>query len=236
MSLGVMSSGYCFRRFLVMISRVVIPCFVVALGLVLVGSGSSRAVAQETGLFGSREVRSTQLSAFKKWNSMVERHTEETRPGARRKGPCRVTANFRCPVDEWKDVIAALKGQDFATQLDEVNRYMNRAPYITDIVNWGVKDYWATLRQFFTKDGDCEDYAIAKYYSLKELGIPPENMRIAVVQDTNLDVAHAVLVVYGGKTAWVLDNQIPYVVRAQAVVHYRPFYSINETAWWLHKM
>ena len=51
-------------------------------------------------------------------------------------------------------------------QLDAVNRYMNKHQYITDIVNWGVTDYWETPREFFLKDGDCEDFAIAKFKSL----------------------------------------------------------------------
>ncbi|WP_321395437.1 transglutaminase-like cysteine peptidase [Emcibacter sp.] len=179
---------------------------------------------------------SRQLAAFKKWNGMIERHEAEVEPGRKRKGPCRVTINFRCPVDEWNDLIAGLKNKDLSLQLDQINRHMNKAPYITDIINWGVKDYWATLRQFFTKDGDCEDYAIAKYYSLKELGVPAENMRIVVVQDTNLDVAHAVLVVFDNEKTWILDNQIQYVVQEKTILHYKPLYSINEKAWWLHRM
>ncbi|WP_417316637.1 transglutaminase-like cysteine peptidase [Emcibacter sp.] len=179
---------------------------------------------------------SRQLSAFKKWNNMIERHQAETEPGRTRSGPCRVTIKFICPIDEWQDLIAGLKNKDLSQQLDRVNRHMNRAPYITDIINWGVKDYWATMRQFFTKDGDCEDYAIAKYYSLKELGVPAENMRIVVVQDTNLEVAHAVLVVYDKEKTWVLDNQIQYVVQEKTILHYKPLYSINEQAWWLHRM
>ena len=40
---------------------------------------------------------------------------------------------------------------------------MNRSPYIVDPINWGVKDYWESPGQFFSRKGDCEDYAIAKY-------------------------------------------------------------------------
>lgn len=155
---------------------------------------------------------------------------------AGKKFPCRVTRSFRCPIDEWTDLLTSLKGKKSAEQMEAINRHMNHAPYITDIVNWGVQDYWATLRQFFQKDGDCEDYAIAKYFSLKNLGFDPNDMRIAVVQDTNLDVAHAVLVVYVDNKTWILDNQIPQVVGEKTILHYKPLYSINEGAWWLHRM
>lgn len=97
-----------------------------------------------------------------------------------------------------------------------------------------MPDFWATPFQFFAKNGDCEDCAIAKFISLRTLGFPNENMRIVVLRDTNLDVLHAVLVAYAGGEPSVLNNQIRSVVRAQSTRHYRPIYSVNETTWWRH--
>ena len=112
---------------------------------------------------------------------------------------------------------------------------MNGVPYITDIRNYGVDDYWATPKQFLYRDGDCEDYAIAKYMSLRALGFTPEELRVVVLQDLNLRIAHAVLVVYLDQQGLILDNQIKRVVDQEKIHHYSPYYSINETAWWLHK-
>ena len=112
---------------------------------------------------------------------------------------------------------------------------MNRSPYIIDPINYGVPDYWATPVQFFVKDGDCEDYAITKYLSLRSLGWPAEKMRIVVLQDMNLNIAHAVLVVQLNGKGYVLDNQISQLVTDDQILHYRPIYSINENAWWLHR-
>ncbi len=114
---------------------------------------------------------------------------------------------------------------------------MNEAPYITDIRNYGVDDYWATPKQFLDRDrdGDCEDYAIAKYMSLRSLGYTPADIRLVVLQDNNLRIAHAVLVAYVDGTAFVLDNQIKQVVEHSRIRHYSPYYSINESGWWLHK-
>ncbi|MEE8547966.1 MAG: transglutaminase-like cysteine peptidase, partial [Alphaproteobacteria bacterium] len=81
----------------------------------------------------------------------------------------------------------------------------------------------------------CEDYAITKYMSLRTLGVPAEDMRIVVLQDMNLRLAHAVLVVYLNDEAFVLDNQIRWVVKETTIRHYRPYYSVNETHWWLHR-
>ena len=205
--------------------------------LFMVISSPAHALGQTNtkGLFGSQEVRSDRLVAFRKWTEMLKRNTDHMR-GLHLKGPCRVTISFKCPEDEWKSYLGDLHNQDDLEKIKAINSYMNRAPYITDPRNWGVKDYWATLKEFFLKDGDCEDYAIAKYFSLKALGIAPEQMRIAVVEDMNLKSPHAVLVVNLKGQNWILDNQIPTVVKENAVYHYRPIYSINETAWWLHRM
>lgn len=111
---------------------------------------------------------------------------------------------------------------------------MNSAPYIEDINNCGQTDYWATPGQFFDRSGDCEGFAISKFLTLRELGFANEQMRIAVLQDTNLNLVHAVLLVYNNDVAYLLDNQIDQVVRADTVKHYRPDYSLNETRWWRH--
>jgi len=113
---------------------------------------------------------------------------------------------------------------------------MNARADILDLVNWGVEDYWATPGQCLQRNGDCEDYAIAKYMSRRALGVPPEAMRIVVLKDRNLGIGHAVLAVTLGADTPIFDNQISTVVRHLRIRHYRPIYSINETAWWLHRV
>lgn len=67
-------------------------------------------------------------------------------------------------------------------------------------------DYWASPREFRENSGDCEDYSIAKYFTLRALGVPKENMRIVVLMETIRNLPHAVLVVYMDGDAYVLDN------------------------------
>jgi len=201
-----------------------------------IGLPAQKPIVQETGLFGSHETMSRHLEAFKKWTDMLAREKKEHDDAQPKRIVCPRGAERQCYMQSWHDLLRFLKDKPANIQLREINARMNKAPYITDIVNWGVPDYWETLKEFFKKDGDCEDYAIAKYMSLKELGFDPDSMRIVVVQDTNLDVAHAILVVFYKGSRLILDNQIPFVVKEKAVLHYRPFYSINEHAWWLHRM
>ena len=81
--------------------------------------------------------------------------------------------------------------------------------------------------------GNCKDYAIAKYYSLRALGIPAERLRVIVLQDLNLGgIIHAVLGIYDGDKLLILDNQVKQVMPALKIYHYRPIYGINEDHWW----
>ncbi len=202
---------------------------------------SYRTIASpKSGIFGSTEYMSTELSAFKKWNDLRTRHKNnlirDTHKGTfNLRTKCRMSSNFKCLYDEWSELVGILKEESLFKKMDAINRHFNQFDYITDMANWQKKDYWATLNQFFNRDGDCEDYAIAKYYSLIELGFKPQQMRIVIVEDTNLNIAHAILAVYLHDKIWVLDNQISTITTENNILHYNPLYSINETAWWLHK-
>ena len=122
----------------------------------MIGCNSSIASAQmNAALFGSTEFKSTELSAFKKWSSIRTRHQQDTHPKIIEKMPsdCRRTKSFKCASDEWHDIITALRSKPAKIQLDVINRYLNGYSYITDMVNWQQDDYWATIKQFFNKNG-----------------------------------------------------------------------------------
>lgn len=197
------------------------------------------------GLFGSTEIASKDLSAFTKWSDMWRRSAADrneigradaaTAHGVQDSEACGRDKRLTCGRESWEKLVAEAQQRSPMEKLKAVNDYMNRTPYIIDPENWGVPDYWATPREFFLKDGDCEDYAISKYVTLKRLGIDPASMRLVIVQDENLRIAHAVLAVTLGSDVFILDNQVDAVLPQQKILHYRPVYSINETGWWLHQ-
>ena len=203
-----------------------------ALALLVALGAPSQAAPAYPPLFGSAETASHNLRLFGKWTGVLERHAIEKRL---EDTPCTDGPFNKCLLQRWKRFLGEIQNLSPLDKLREVNRFANHAPYITDPVNYGVADYWATPGQFLTKDGDCEDYAITKFYSLLTLGFSNDQMRIVVLNDLNLRVAHAVLVVYVDGVAWLLDNQIRDVIRADVVHHYRAIYSVNETTWWLHR-
>ncbi len=115
-----------------------------------------------------------------------------------------------------------------------VNSFWNGYPYITDIKNWGRQDYWAIPAEFAKKSGDCEDYAIAKFYTLRALGVPDRAMRIVVLKDVVRKLAHAVLAVEEGGEIYILDNISSAIVPHSRLTQYVPAYSLNEEKAWVH--
>lgn len=113
-----------------------------------------------------------------------------------------------------------------------INAHFNRVRFMTDIEHWGVSDYWATPAEFIASNGgDCEDYSIAKYFALKELGVPIERLRITYVTSSLVkDAAHMVLAYYPTPQAdpLILDNLDFMVRRASQRPDLVAVYSFNE--------
>jgi predicted transglutaminase-like cysteine proteinase len=183
-------------------------------------------------VFGAGEVAGASLTPFKRWTAVLERILHET-PAYDE--PCALRFRGRCIAAEWRQLVRSLDGRARRERIDAVNAFFNRMPYIQDPGNWGVSDYWASPLQFLSRAGDCEDYAIAKFVTLRQLGFSNSELRLVVLDDLNLGIAHAVLVVSESERLLVLDNQIPDVVDSRRILHYKAIYSINEERWWLHR-
>jgi predicted transglutaminase-like cysteine proteinase len=164
-------------------------------------------------LFGSKEIQSEDISAFKKWTDVLGRLD---------------TISFN------ESQITQFQNMPLAAKVAAVNDFVNRVEYIEDKDNFGKSDYWASPTEFFARGGDCEDFAIAKYSLLKTLGVAEDRMRLAIVQDTVKDIPHAILIVYTDTGAMVMDNQIKTARFIDDIDHYKPIYSINANGWWRH--
>lgn len=187
--------------------------------------------AKNNGIFGSREKKSSNLSAFKKWNDVVVRYKGELEAISRK---CTKSTPIACNYQRLSEFAKNLSGKPIEEKLRLTNTLINNAKYITDRANWGVKDKWNSPGEFMARFGDCEDHAIAKYVTLILAGVSEDRMRIVAVNDLNLKVGHAILVVFDQKRSFVLDNQISSVVEAKRIKHYAPIYSINSKFWWRH--
>lgn len=141
---------------------------------------------------------------------------------------------------DWQQLYLDLRGKEEAEQLRQVNHFFNQqVNYISDQKHWGQKDYWATPYESLTTHGaDCEDFVIAKYYTLKELGVEVEKMRITYVKALRINQAHMVLTYFPTPDAipLVLDNLIGKIVSADRRKDLEPVYSFNGSGMWLERM
>jgi predicted transglutaminase-like cysteine proteinase len=179
-------------------------------------------------LIGTVEFRS-QIRNLPKWERVMAE--EEARPTF--VGEDLAVDNPQLQ-ERWKALRAKLKDAPLMEKIRGVNNFFNQWPYKLDPEAWGVEDYWATPREFMGRSGDCEDYAIAKFYALINLGVPKEQMRIAAVKDGIRGLGHAVLVVFMDDDAYVLDNLTNLVLSHKKLTHYAPQYTVNKDYMWRH--
>ena len=134
------------------------------------------------------------LEDFPQWTEMLKRHKEKN---------LFENDNLVAPGLKWKDIKDDCANKPLHTVMNYVNQLWNKKRYVKDIINFRKADYWQTPYQFSRLGGDCEDYAIAKMFTLKELGIPNE-MRLLIVDTKQGN--HAVLAIDEDDNTWILDN------------------------------
>jgi predicted transglutaminase-like cysteine proteinase len=120
--------------------------------------------------------------------------------------------------------------------LADVNQLLNRVPFVEDSLHWREVDYWATPAETIGSNGaDCEDFSIAKYFLLKELGVPIARLRLTYVKSLRLNQAHMVLAYYPRPDAepLVLDNLEDTVRPASQRKDLIPVYSFNDEEVWI---
>ena len=140
-------------------------------------------------------------------------------------------------IDAWQNLLATQKQASELDKLTVVNQFFNKQMrYAEDIDLWHEVDYWATPIQSLIKGaGDCEDYAIAKYFSLRRLGVPSEKLLITYVKALRLNRAHMVLTYYPSPNAipLVLDSLIDVIKPANERPDLLPVYAFNGEGLWL---
>ena len=141
----------------------------------------------------------------------------------------------------WRDLLTAQKYKKLPEdeKLQLVNDFMNQTPFLSDREHWGKEDYWATPIEFLsTNGGDCEDYSIAKYFTLRALGVADDKLRITYVKELVIyNEAHMVLAYFPTPDSepLVLDNINKTIQPASNRNDLLPVYSFNGSGLWLAK-
>lgn len=143
---------------------------------------------------------------------------------------------------KWQTLLTTASSLPVNDQLSAVNTFLHQSlSYVPDSVLYGIEDYWASPAELFTSlQGDCEDWAIASYVSLRALGIPDAQLRLVYVrarigaENSGLSQAHMVLAYYPdtGAEPLILDSLIQNILPASARTDLTPVFSFNATGLW----
>jgi predicted transglutaminase-like cysteine proteinase len=139
----------------------------------------------------------------------------------------------------WNNLIKSKQGHSELEKLKSVNDFFNQFRFHSDISFIGESDYWMTPLEFIIKGGgDCEDFSIAKYFTLLALGIPMSKLRIMYVKALELDQAHMVLAYYESRSTepLILDNLVSAIKLGSKRADLQPVYSFNGDGLWLNKL
>ncbi|WP_230404560.1 MULTISPECIES: transglutaminase-like cysteine peptidase [Undibacterium] len=158
-------------------------------------------------------------------------NNDKLRSSMRQQGGSEQTFN------EWLNLMASLGDQSVEVKLQRVNSFFNKKlSYFEDIEIWGQSDYWATPLESMAKGkADCEDFVIAKYFSLRSLNIPDSQLRLVYVKakiggpNSSIQQAHMVLAYYpnvDGEPV-ILDNLITDIRPAARRGDLSPVFSFN---------
>ncbi|MCI5061094.1 MAG: transglutaminase-like cysteine peptidase [Alphaproteobacteria bacterium] len=148
----------------------------------------------------------------------IERYTHQTRKS-----------------QNWAAFIDSLRDDSPIRQLLKVNLWFNGFPYKQDNWVYSANDHWASPAEFLENGGDCEDFSIIKYLTLRRLGFPANSMKIAIVYDIYSGTDHAFLVVEHGDEEYVLDNRENMTVASHYTERYKPYYAFNEEQIWAYE-
>lgn len=153
----------------------------------------------------------------------------------------RVGPRASAAVKLLQPLLAEGAGKDQTALLAAVNDFFNRRVVFTDDATaWGENDYWASPLETLEKgQGDCEDYAIAKYFSLLAAGVPVHKLRLVYVRATiggpgGVTQAHMVLAWYAqpGAEPLILDNLVGELRPASRRPDLTPVFSFNSEGLW----
>ncbi len=136
-----------------------------------------------------------------------------------------------CPSDRiavWQQFVGAVKSQPDFRQIAYVNHWVNRMPYRQDDLVYGDNDHWASVEEFLAYAGDCEDFAIMKYITLRELGFAAKDLYITMVYDVFSGTDHAFLVVKSDGVEYIMDNRERGTDPALFTNRYKPHFAFNE--------
>jgi predicted transglutaminase-like cysteine proteinase len=132
----------------------------------------------------------------------------------------------------------AARGRGTPELLAVVNAHYNALRQAPDIETWGREDYWATPAELAERGaGDCEDFAIAKFFELLAYGVAEDKLRLMLVElydQRRMRIEmHMVLAYYAEPRGdpLILDSFDPEIRPLSLRADLSPRLSFNRVAW-----
>jgi predicted transglutaminase-like cysteine proteinase len=178
--------------------------------------------ASNNTLLSNKPINIYSSSKLERWHDILDNHVSDT------------YNSQSINVKTWYDFIELIRDEPKLRQLMRVNMWFEQFPHKQD--NWVYQkdDYWASPVEFLAKGGDCEDYAIIKYMTLRKLGFEAKDMKIAMVYDIYSGTDHSFLTVQHKDAEFVLDNREKLVVSRYMKNRYKPHFAFNENKLWVY--
>jgi predicted transglutaminase-like cysteine proteinase len=186
------------------------------------------------GVLRSVAIRVGRLPAIGNWEHVTDRDYGWIYSGA-----CPPDSAGICQtpfVARMHAVVAAARHEEPARALEMINGAVNHAiVYRPDIDLWHVADYWENPSEIAAKGaGDCEDYAIAKYWLLRSLGVAEDDLQLIVLIDKRNGAYHAVLGVHLAGATYILDSLTDHVAKDSLFIRYTPIMSFVADTGYIH--
>lgn len=180
-----------------------------------------------TEAFGARVVMPLDVKNASRWEDVLRRQEASMATPA----SCANPAADQCFAAFWAETVAELQTLARDEQVRRVNDLVNGMGYWSDADVYGKADYWATPEEMFEKmGGDCEDFALFKYFLLRAAGVPAEDLRMTLVASD--DQAHMVSLVMVDGTPVVMDCVVLRATPPAELRQYQAVYSLSETGAW----
>lgn len=190
-----------------------------------IGASVASSVGPEP--FGLFAFRAPEGALWRKWRGVEADTTKDNDVLDRCKNDMASCPSYAA---QFSRLIETVKSKAGRAQFEEANRGVNMAiRYVSDMAQFGEADRWSSaLSTFKTAQGDCEDYAIAKYTALTQAGVAAEDLRIVLVRDRAIREDHAVLAAKLDDRWIILDNRRSELLDDNEEKTFTPLFAINE--------
>jgi predicted transglutaminase-like cysteine proteinase len=183
-------------------------------------------------LMGTVEIPSAYLAALPQWTRVLEKLDRERPNIARCDDEADACASAK--MIAWRAKVQEMKSLAPIDRLREANLFVNTWPATANREADSVEDEWASPLEFLQKSGGSENFAIMKFFTLRDAGFPADALRIVVAKDVLRNKPHTFLAAYHENRIYILDNVSNTIFTQDRTNYYVPFYSVNETTRWAH--